>query len=49
MIDEEREEFAKDIADDEDEAQDRDREEHVNDQLAADETVDQFHGRIRIS
>src|SRR4030095_15905121 len=46
VIDEEGEEFAKDVADHEDEAQDRDREEHVNDQLAADEAVDQFHGNL---
>ncbi len=46
VIHEEREEFAKDVADHEDEAQDRDREEHVNDQLAADEAVDQFHGNV---
>ena len=46
VIDEERQEFAKDIADHEDEAQHRDREEHVNNQLAADETVDQLHGSV---
>ena len=43
MIDEQRQELAKNIADDQDETEDGDREEQVHDQFAADETVDQLH------
>ena len=43
VIDEEREELAKNIADHEDEAEHHDREEQIHDELAADEAIDQFH------
>ena len=43
VVHEQREKLAKDVADHEHEAEDRDREQHVHDQLAANEAIDQFH------
>ena len=48
MIHQQREELAKNIANDEDETEDEDREQKIHDQLAADETVDQFHSIVSL-
>jgi hypothetical protein len=40
-------ELTKDIPNDEDETEDKDREQKIHDQLAADESVDQLHRLIR--
>jgi hypothetical protein len=45
VIHQEGEQFPENVSDDEHETQDRDREEHVHEQLATDEFVDQLHGR----
>jgi hypothetical protein len=47
VIHQQRQELAKNIANDEDETEDEDREQKIHDQLAADETVDQLHLMIR--
>ena len=47
MIDEQGQELAKNIADDENETEDKNREEKVHNHLAADETVDQLHSAVR--
>jgi len=43
VVDQQRQQFAKNVPDHQDETQDRDREEDVHDQLATDELVDQLH------
>jgi hypothetical protein len=47
VIHQQRQELAKNIANDENETEDKDREQKVHDQFAADETVDQLHLLIR--
>ena len=46
MVDEEREELAKDIADDEDEAEHNDGEEEIHHELAQNVAIDQFHAAV---
>jgi hypothetical protein len=49
MVHEQREQLAKNIADDQHETQDRDGEKHVHDQFTANKAIDQFHSGTRRS
>jgi hypothetical protein len=46
VVNEKRQEFPEDIADYQDETEDKDREEKVHDQLSSDIAMDQFHSGL---